>query len=83
MKLLIGNNLGVLVLIVVWVLPWKVYSVWVAAKRGDKKWFAALLILNTFAILDIFYIFYITKKTWKEVFGSFRRVFRFVEKKLE
>lgn len=54
--------LWVLILIMLWVLPWKGYSMWLAAKNRDKKWFATLLILNTLAILDIIYIFFINKK---------------------
>ncbi len=52
---------------VLWVLPWKGYALWTAAKRSQKGWFIALLILNTFAILDIFYIFYIAKKQIKDI----------------
>ncbi|MCK4918601.1 MAG: hypothetical protein KAS02_02360 [Candidatus Pacebacteria bacterium] len=52
----------VLVLIMLWVLPWKGYSMWLAAKNNQKKWFIALLVLNTLAILDIIYIFFINKK---------------------
>ena len=48
-------------------LPWKAASLWVSARHGDVKWFVALLILNTFAILDIFYLFYVAKKTRKDV----------------
>lgn len=50
-------------LYLVWVLPWKGVALWKAAKRGHKKWFIALLILfNTFAILDIIYFFFFSKK---------------------
>ena len=41
-------------------------------KRGDKKWFVALIILNTFAILEIFYIFYIVKKNPKDIIKSLK-----------
>ncbi len=54
--------LWILLLIMVWVLPWKGYSMWLAAKSNNKKWFVALLVLNTLAILDIIYIFFINKK---------------------
>lgn len=50
------------ILIALWVLPWKGYALWNAAKHSHRGWFIALLILNTFAILDIFYVFYIAKK---------------------
>ena len=67
MESLSHENLLLLVITVLWVLPWKGYSLWVSSKRNDKRWFIALMILNTFALLDIFYIFYIAKKTPKDL----------------
>lgn len=55
------------ILIALWVLPWKGYALWNAAKHSHKGWFIALLILNTFAILDIFYVFYIAKKRVSDI----------------
>lgn len=51
-----------LVLSAIWVLPWKGYALWLAAKRNDTKWFVAILILNTLAILEIIYIFFVVKR---------------------
>lgn len=45
-----------------WSLPWKGVAMWKAARAGDKKWFIALLIINTAAILDILYIYVFSKK---------------------
>jgi len=56
------NNQWVIILITLWVLPWKGVALWKAAKNGNKKWFIALLILNTLAILEILYIFVFGKK---------------------
>lgn len=52
----------IMFLIILWVLPWKAVSLWKAAKNNHKKWFVALLILNTLAILEIIYIFIFSKK---------------------
>ncbi len=52
----------VLVLIMVWVLPWKGYAMWLAVKSNHRNWFIVLLVLNTLAILDIIYIFFINKR---------------------
>lgn len=52
----------ILILIILWVLPWKGVSLWKAAKNGHKKWFIALLILNTLALLEIVYIFYFARR---------------------
>ena len=49
-----------------WVLPWKGYALWLAARNDHKKWFIALLIVNSLAILDIIYIFAIGRKAEKK-----------------
>jgi amino acid permease len=64
------------IIVVLWVLPWKGYSLWTAAKNSHKGWFIALLILNTFAILDIFYIFYVAKKGMKDIKHDLRTAVR-------
>lgn len=40
----------------------KGYALWHAAKRNDKWWFIALLIINTLGILELVYIVAIVKK---------------------
>ena len=51
-----------LFLLLLWVLPWKGYALWNAAKLRHKWWFIALLLINSLAILDIIYIFAVAKK---------------------
>ena len=48
-------------LALLWVLPWKGVALWRAAKNSHKKWFIALMIVNTMAVLEIIYIFYFSK----------------------
>ena len=55
-----------------WVLPWKGYALWTAARNSNKRWFLVILILNTFAILDIIYIFFIAKRTPGDFFRAFK-----------
>jgi len=50
--------------IFLWTLPWKGVALWKAARNGHKKWFIALLALNTLAILEIVYIFYFSKRNY-------------------
>ncbi len=50
------------VLATLWSLPWKAWALWLSARRTEKWWFLALLIVNTFAILEIIYIFFIAKR---------------------
>jgi ABC-type transport system involved in cytochrome bd biosynthesis fused ATPase/permease subunit len=68
-----SNNLGLVLLITLWTIPWKIYAVWLAAKKNDKRWFVALLLLNTVGILEIFYIFKIVGKKWTEVKEDFKK----------
>jgi len=49
-------------LVAIWTLPWKGYALGIAARKSDKWWFIALLVLNTLAILEIIYIFFISKR---------------------
>lgn len=48
-------------LIVFWTIPWKGVALWKASKNNHKKWFIALLVLNTLAVLEIIYIFFFSK----------------------
>lgn len=59
----LGDNLLVFTaLVALWTLPWKGWALWLAARRGEKWWFIAILILNTLAIVEIIYIFFIAKR---------------------
>ena len=56
------ENQWIILLIVLWVLPWKGVALWKAVKNRHKWWFIALLVVNTLAILEILYIFIFSKK---------------------
>ena len=45
----------------IWTLYWKAMSLWHAVKNGEKKWFAALLVINTVGILEILYLYVFSK----------------------
>ncbi|HWA32068.1 MAG TPA: DUF5652 family protein [Candidatus Paceibacterota bacterium] len=62
--------------LLLWTLIWKCYSMWLAARRGDKWWFVALLFLNTLGILDMVYIFGIAKKSFGDMARSFSGLFK-------
>lgn len=62
MEQILLQNIWVLVALAVWTLPWKGYALWKSARRGEKWWFVALLLVNSLAILEIVYIFYFSKK---------------------
>lgn len=73
MEIFLQNKAWAYILIMLWVIPWKGYALWTSAKNSHKWWFIALLLLNTFAILDIFYIFYVAKKTKKDIKDLFKK----------
>lgn len=56
-----GYTIAIL-LIALWTLPWKGVALWKSAQKKQLGWFVAMLILNTFAILEITYIFFFQKK---------------------
>jgi len=58
----LGANPLITLLLIVWVIPWKGVALWKAAKRSQKWWFIVLLIVNTLAVLEIFYIFVFSKR---------------------
>ena len=58
--------LPLLLAFVLWSVGIKGYALWTAAKRGEKWWFIALLIINTVGLLEVFYLVFIAKKHfWK------------------
>ena len=56
------ENQWIILLISLWVLPWKGVALWKAAKNSHLGWFIALLVLNTVAVLEMIYIFFFSKK---------------------
>ncbi len=67
---MIPHNFWLIVIILLWVLPWKGYALWLAAGRKQTIWFIVLLVINTFSILELIYIFGIVKKKPKEIWDS-------------
>jgi len=67
----INDNSIILLILVLWTLPWKIYALWLAVKNNHKGWFVALVILNTFGIVEIIYIFAVAKKKWADVKKTF------------
>ena len=70
------SKLIIIILISLWTLVWKVYASWNASKKGQKKWFVAIIVFNTLGILDMIYIFAILKKSLKQVKKDFKKVLK-------
>ena len=47
---------------VLWTIPLKGIALWKSAQLSHKKWFIVLLVVNTFGILEIIYIYFVAKK---------------------
>ena len=52
----------VIIAVSVWVIPWKVYAMWLSARKNQPIWFTVLLLVNSVAILEIIYIFIFSKR---------------------
>lgn len=59
---IITNNQWLFLLAVLWSIPWKGIALWKSAHRKEKWWFITLLVVNTFGLLEILYIFVFSKK---------------------
>ncbi|MFA5942781.1 MAG: DUF5652 family protein [Candidatus Paceibacterota bacterium] len=56
-----------ILVVVLWTIVLKGYSLWYAARAGQKWWFIVLLVVNTLGILEIIYlIWYRPKSSVKE-----------------
>jgi len=51
--------------IALWSLIWKGLALWHSARREEKGWFIALLVINSVGILEIIYLAFVVK-----VFGK-------------
>lgn len=47
-----------IIAVLLWVLIWKALALWQAARKNQKIWFVALLIINTLGLLEIIYLAY-------------------------
>lgn len=59
------NNSWVILVAVIWTLPWSAIALWRSARNNHKAWFIVLFLVNSLAILEIIYIFGFSKKPKK------------------
>lgn len=57
---LIGFGIAFAILMIAMIIL-KGYSLWFAAKRGEKWWFIILLVVNTIGILELVYLTWVAK----------------------
>ncbi|MDD2913090.1 MAG: DUF5652 family protein [Candidatus Pacebacteria bacterium] len=63
-----------LIIAVLWTLPWKGIALWKSARNGELAWFIALLVINTLGLLEILYIFFLGKKDKKDEISNFSKI---------
>lgn len=51
-----------ILVVVLWTIVLKGYALWNAARSGQRNWFIALLVINTFGILEIVYLIWFRPK---------------------
>ena len=59
---------GPILLLLVWSLFWKGLALWHSSRHSSPYWFIALLILNTFGIIEIIYLFFVLKIKFDDLF---------------
>jgi hypothetical protein len=65
------------IFILLWLLIWKGLALWRSGRLAQRYWFIAILLINTFGLLEIVYLFRFAKKpltldeikNWKELFS--------------
>lgn len=62
------KSIAVFSCILLWGLFWKGLALWQSAQRGQRSWFVILLVVSTFGILEIIYLFFVLKLKPAEVF---------------
>ncbi len=64
---LAGINQAWIALAVIWTLIWKGLALWKAAGLRQKGWFLAILIINSLGILEIIYLFFVSRNYRVEI----------------
>ncbi len=62
METFILDNIWLIIAIGLWTLPWKGWALWKAARQNQNYWFIFLLVINTVGLLEILYIFILSKQ---------------------
>lgn len=66
LALFIYRNPWAGVLISIWALTWKGLALWRSARKNQRYWFVALLVLNTLGLLEILYLFVFSERKSKK-----------------
>ena len=80
---MLGVNVFLFVVIMLWSLAWKLAALWKSARKGSLIWFVILGVVNTVGILEILYIFVFSEMNLdsKKKLTSKKKVKRKLKKK--
>lgn len=68
-------DLGIgIFLLILWEAFWKGIGLWKSAKRGDLIWFIAILLINLFGLIPLFYLW--RTKQLEGVLKDFQQFFK-------
>ncbi|MCX6820087.1 MAG: DUF5652 family protein [Candidatus Adlerbacteria bacterium] len=59
---------GLVAVAALWSLVWKGLGLWHASRNGQPWWFMAIFVVNTAGILEIFYLFFVAKLKFDQLF---------------
>jgi hypothetical protein len=62
---LLANHYWIIIIVLLWTLPWKAAALWRSARRAQLGWFLVMTVINTLGILEILYIFFFSKNDSK------------------
>ncbi len=56
-------------ILLIWSIIWKGFGLWRASRQEQRNWFIAMLVVSTFGLLEIIYLFFFSRKklTLKEM----------------
>jgi len=66
----LGIPLLAMFILIIWMLVWKGFALWKAARLNQPFWFVALLVINTFGILEILYLFVFSRLKFNHLSSS-------------
>ncbi len=69
MPLIPFDNPLLVFILLIWSIIWKGFGLWRASRQEQRNWFIAMLVVSTFGLLEIIYLFFFSRKklTLKEM----------------
>ena len=62
MPLIPLDNPFLVLFLLIWSMIWKGIGLWRASRQEQRNWFIAMLVVSSFGILEIIYLFFFSRK---------------------